>query len=95
MKSLAKALQLLLAAGLIVQAATPQSAPKPAPKPPTSPSQALLDNWNEIGRKLIAMAEDFPKDKYDFKPNPAQRSFAEQLLHARAETTSSSTRSRA
>ena len=33
-------------------------------------------------RKLIAMAEDFPEDKYDYKPTPAQRSFAEQLLHA-------------
>jgi uncharacterized damage-inducible protein DinB len=28
------------------------------------------------------MAEDFPEDKYEFKPTPAQRSFAEQLLHA-------------
>jgi len=28
------------------------------------------------------MAEDFPEDKYDFKPVPAERSFAEQLLHA-------------
>ena len=28
------------------------------------------------------MAEDFPEDKYDYKPTPAQRSFAEQLLHA-------------
>jgi uncharacterized damage-inducible protein DinB len=42
----------------------------------------VLDSWNEIGRKLTAMAEDFPEDKYDFKPTPAQRSFAEQLLHA-------------
>jgi uncharacterized damage-inducible protein DinB len=47
-----------------------------------SPSQAVLAQWNEIGRKLIAMAEDFPEDKYDFKPTPAQRTFAEQLLHA-------------
>src|SRR5713101_5028793 len=47
-----------------------------------SPNAALLKQWNEIGRKLIAMAEDFPEDKYDFKPTPAQRSFAEQLLHA-------------
>src|SRR5205085_7479630 len=52
------------------------------PKPALSPSRALLDSWNDIGRKLIAMAEDFPEDKYDFKPTPAQRSFAEQLLHA-------------
>jgi uncharacterized damage-inducible protein DinB len=52
------------------------------PKPAVGPSQALLDNWNYVGHKLIAMAEDFPEDKYDFKPVPAQRSFAEQLLHA-------------
>jgi uncharacterized damage-inducible protein DinB len=56
--------------------------PKTPPKPPVSPSQALLDSWNDIGRKLTAMAEDFPEDKYDFKPNPAERSFSEQLLHA-------------
>jgi len=53
-----------------------------APKPAVRPSQALLDAWNDVGRKIIAMAEDFPEDKYDFKPVPAQRSFAEQLLHA-------------
>ena len=53
-----------------------------AKKAALSPSQAVLEAWNDIGRKLIAMAEDFPEDKYDFKPVPAQRSFAEQLLHA-------------
>jgi uncharacterized damage-inducible protein DinB len=51
-------------------------------KPPPSSSQVLLDSWNDNGRKLIAMAEDFPEDKYEFKPNPVERSFAEQLLHA-------------
>src|SRR5205807_4865279 len=53
-----------------------------AMKPASSPSQAVLEAWNDIGRKLTAMAEDFPEEKYDFKPTPAQRSFAEQLLHA-------------
>src|ERR1700679_2839017 len=53
-----------------------------APKPGVGPSQVLLETWNDVGRKLIAMAEDFPEDKYDFKPVPAERSFAEQLLHA-------------
>jgi uncharacterized damage-inducible protein DinB len=61
------------------QDATKKDAPV---KPVDTPSKVLLDNWNEVGRKLIAMAEDFPEDKYDFKPTPAQRSFAEQLLHA-------------
>jgi DinB family protein len=52
-----------------------------AVKPAPSPSQAVLDSWNEIGRKLIAMAEDFPEDKYDFKPTPAQKTFAERMIH--------------
>ena len=53
-----------------------------AVKPADPESKVVLDSWNEIGRKLTALAEDFPEDKYDFKPTPAQRSFAEQLLHA-------------
>jgi uncharacterized damage-inducible protein DinB len=44
-------------------------------------SQAVVAQWNEIGRKLIAMAEDFPEDKYQFKPVPEQRTFAAQLIH--------------
>jgi uncharacterized damage-inducible protein DinB len=57
-----------------------------AVKPADPEVKVVLDSWNEIGRKLIAMAEDFPEDKYDFKPTPAQRSFAEQLLHAAGST---------
>lgn len=53
-----------------------------AVKPADPELKVVLDSWNEIGHKLVAMAEDFPEDKYDFKPTPAQRSFAEQLLHA-------------
>ncbi len=53
-----------------------------APKPADSPSQAVLAQWNDIGRKLIAMAEDFPEDKFDFKPTPVQGSFIERMLHA-------------
>ncbi|HEY0794158.1 MAG TPA: DinB family protein [Acidisarcina sp.] len=74
-----------LALALVIVAAPVRSlaqAQSLAPKPPDSPSKVLLDSWNDIGRKLIAMSEDFPEDKYDFKPNPTQRSFAEQLLHA-------------
>jgi uncharacterized damage-inducible protein DinB len=51
-------------------------------KPADTEMKVVLDSWNEIGRKLTAMAEDFPEDKYDFKATPAQRSFAEQMLHA-------------
>ena len=83
MRTLLKSSTLLLAASLLVAAAPAQTPDtKAAPKPPDSASKVLLDSWNDIGRKLIAMAEDMPEDKYDFKPTPAQRSFAEQLLHA-------------
>jgi uncharacterized damage-inducible protein DinB len=78
-----KRISIALAVVVLVALAVGQDAAKKgAPKPAVGPSQALLDNWNDVGRKLIAMAEDFPEDKYDFKPVPAERSFAEQLLHA-------------
>jgi hypothetical protein len=44
----------------------------------------MLDSWNRIGNKLIAMAQDFPEDKYDFKVQKDERTFAENLLHAAA-----------
>src|SRR5579864_8994156 len=48
------------------------------------PAEGLLVQWNEIGRKLIAMAEDFPEDKYDYKPAAGVRSFAERMIHGAA-----------
>ncbi len=54
---------------------------KPDPRPASSQSQELLDAWNEIHHKIIAMAEDFPEDKYDFKVQKAERTFAENILH--------------
>jgi uncharacterized damage-inducible protein DinB len=51
------------------------------PKPAQSPSQELLWGWNGTGAKLIAMAEDFPEDKYNFKAQKDERTFGENLLH--------------
>jgi len=59
------------------EASTKPSAPKPAP----SASQAVLEQWNEIARKINAMAEDFPEDKYDSKAAPTVGSFAQRLIH--------------
>jgi uncharacterized damage-inducible protein DinB len=75
---------LVLAAGLCALPALAQDMPQKSDgaKPTPSTSQIVLAQWNEIGRKLIAMAEDFPEDKYDFKATPVVRSFADQLLHA-------------
>jgi hypothetical protein len=47
-------------------------------------AEDLLISWRDIARKLSEMAEDFPEDKYDWKPASDVRSFAEQLVHAAA-----------
>jgi uncharacterized damage-inducible protein DinB len=54
------------------------------PAPARSPSEEMLDRWNEIGNKLVAMAQDFPENKYDFKVQKDERTFALNLLHAAA-----------
>jgi len=66
--------------GLHSQAQTQNQAPSPA----RSRSDEMLDRWNDIGNKLVAMAKDFPEDKYDFKVQKDQRTFAQNLLHAAA-----------
>ena len=71
---------LTLLAGIGVSAQTPKQPPGPA----RSRSEEMLDRWNDIGKKLVAMAEDFPEDKYDFKLQKDERTFALNLLHAAA-----------
>jgi len=55
-----------------------------APRPALSRSEEMLDRWSDIGNKLVAMAQDFPEDKYDFKLQKDERTFALNLLHAAA-----------
>jgi dienelactone hydrolase len=55
-----------------------------APRPAPSRSEEMLDRWNDVGNKLIAMAQDFAEDKYDFKVQKDERTFAQNLLHAAA-----------
>lgn len=54
------------------------------PLPARSRTEEMLDRWNAIGNKLVAMAQDFPEDKYDFKVQKEERTFAQNLLHAAA-----------
>jgi uncharacterized damage-inducible protein DinB len=49
-----------------------------------SRADETLEWWNQIGNKLIAMAKDFPEDKYDFKVQKDERTFAQNLLHVAA-----------
>jgi uncharacterized damage-inducible protein DinB len=54
------------------------------PRPVRPRAEETLEVWNHIGNKLIAMAQDFPEDKYDFKAQKDERTFAETLLHVAA-----------
>jgi uncharacterized damage-inducible protein DinB len=74
----------LVVAALFATRALSQDSKKAVAKPAPGASEGLLKQWNNIGRKLIAMAEDFPFDKYDFKVAPTTRSFADRLIHAAA-----------
>jgi hypothetical protein len=51
---------------------------------PRSRADETVEWWNKIGNKLIAMARDFPEDRYDFKVQKDQRTFAQNLLHVAA-----------
>lgn len=52
-----------------------------APRPAGTQSEELLRAWNSIHTRLLTMAKDFPEDKYDFKVQKDQRTFAQNLLH--------------
>src|SRR5580658_5661708 len=71
----------LLAAGSHLFA---QSQPTKPPRPAVSRADEMLELWNDIGNRLVAMAKDFPEDKYDFKLQKDQRTFAQNILHAAA-----------
>ncbi len=76
------AAMLLLAAGTRLYGQNdPQNQ---TPRPALSRSEEILDRWNDIGNKLVVMAQDFPEDKYDFKLQKDERTFALNLLHAAA-----------
>jgi uncharacterized damage-inducible protein DinB len=76
----AATLNLIAAASLPVRAQTQDQPPTPV----RSHTEETLDLWNAIGNKLVAMAQDFPEDKYDYKLQKDERTFALNLLHAAA-----------
>src|SRR5215471_5861131 len=76
------AVTLLAAIGASLQGQTQTQ--NQTPGPARSRSDEMLERWNDIGNKLVAMAKDFPEDKYDFKVQKDQRTFALNLLHAAA-----------
>ncbi|SRR5581483_2147693 len=48
---------------------------------------SFLKHWEVERAYTLAVAEAMPAEHYSFKPNPAQRSFGEQLIHLAAANT--------
>ncbi len=67
---------------LIALAALPLPLPAPAPTPSANPVSDALRAWEQrSGRNLIAAAEAMPAEKYNYRPTPAQMSFAQIQVH--------------
>jgi len=60
---------------------TARSAAAQQAKGPETVRDVYLAGWNEIGEKLVKMAEEFPENKFDFKPAEGVRTFADVLRH--------------
>lgn len=73
-------LRTILALGLLlVGCASGARAQEAVAKPPLT--REMLEMWERIEKMVVDVAEQFPAEKYDYKPTPEVRSFKEQLLH--------------
>ena len=70
---------LRLACAVLLATVSVGAAQKPKEEPALR--DVLLEQWNDIGNKVVQMAEHFPEDKYEFKPAKEVRSFADVLRH--------------
>jgi|HubBroStandDraft_6_1064221.scaffolds.fasta_scaffold48720_3 uncharacterized damage-inducible protein DinB len=82
-----RAIWLMCAAMVFSICSGPAKAQAMGSTPAAAGSSASLTNdilmqWNRAGMLLEGMAKDFPDDKMDYRPTPAVRTFAEQILHA-------------
>jgi hypothetical protein len=81
MNRFARSFPLLAALALLGLGGSARAQDSGQQKKPKTVSQAVLENWNDVGGRLVAMAEDWPEDKYGYKLKPETRSFQEVLLH--------------
>lgn len=80
-----------LAVATIPQLAAAQggSTPTPAPAPAAAPATQVTNpvatafraDAQNVGKNLMAAADDMPADRYGFKPTAAQMSFADIIVH--------------
>jgi hypothetical protein len=58
-----------------------------AQKQPPTAAQVLKANFEDVNRKVLEMAQDFPADKYGYKLKPEMRTFGAVLVHIAAGNT--------
>jgi uncharacterized damage-inducible protein DinB len=46
-----------------------------------TPIQSIGRNFDSVNQRVLEMAQDFPSDKYDFRPAKEVRSFGEVVVH--------------
>ena len=78
---LARPIFVLAAVALAVLAGTARAQDSAQPKKQPTATEAVVANWDDIGHRLITMAEDWPEDKYSYKLAPTTRTFQEVILH--------------
>ena len=81
MRHVARTLLLLAPLALATFLGAARAQDTAQPKKQKTPSQALLENWNDIGKRLVTMAEDWPEDKYNYRLKPETRTVQEVLVH--------------
>jgi uncharacterized damage-inducible protein DinB len=48
---------------------------------PETVSSKLIDRWEQVGQKLLTLAEEIPENKFEYRPVEGVRSPAEVLRH--------------
>jgi len=48
---------------------------------PDPTAKTVRANYGYVNKKILAMAQDFPEDKYAFRLKPEMRSFGEVMVH--------------
>jgi hypothetical protein len=81
MKHIARTALLLAPLALVTFLGAARAQDAAQPKKQKTSSQAVLENWNDIGKRLVTMAEDWPEDKYNYRLKPETRTFQEVLVH--------------
>ena len=66
---------------LVLSLVAPVTVVRAQDKGPQNTREVFLAHWTDIGDKVVKMAEEFPENKYDFRPTPDVRTFADVVRH--------------